>query len=135
MPRFNRTGPLGEGPMTGRRMGYCTGQELEGSDRGFGTGAGRGAGAGRGFGGVQGAGFGRGPGLGRGAGFGRGFGQGAGFGRGFGWNYSQDAAGERETGGDVSRGDELGSLKSEVAGLKDRLGSLLEKIEALSADK
>ena len=24
MPRFNRTGPRGEGPMTGRQMGKCT---------------------------------------------------------------------------------------------------------------
>jgi hypothetical protein len=23
MPRFNGTGPLGQGPMTGRGMGYC----------------------------------------------------------------------------------------------------------------
>lgn len=25
MPRFNRTGPDGQGPMTGRRLGLCTG--------------------------------------------------------------------------------------------------------------
>jgi len=24
MPGFNKTGPLGQGPMTGRRMGACT---------------------------------------------------------------------------------------------------------------
>ena len=24
MPNFNQTGPLGQGPMTGRRMGRCT---------------------------------------------------------------------------------------------------------------
>jgi len=24
MPRFDRTGPEGQGPMTGRRMGRCT---------------------------------------------------------------------------------------------------------------
>jgi len=24
MPGFNQTGPLGDGPMTGRRMGKCT---------------------------------------------------------------------------------------------------------------
>lgn len=24
MPRFNQTGPMGQGPMTGRRMGRCT---------------------------------------------------------------------------------------------------------------
>jgi len=30
MPRFDGTGPTGQGPMTGRRMGPC-----EGSGRGF----------------------------------------------------------------------------------------------------
>lgn len=24
MPGFNQTGPMGQGPMTGRRMGKCT---------------------------------------------------------------------------------------------------------------
>lgn len=24
MPSFNQTGPMGQGPMTGRRMGRCT---------------------------------------------------------------------------------------------------------------
>ncbi|NLI86797.1 MAG: DUF5320 domain-containing protein, partial [Bacteroidales bacterium] len=24
MPGFNQTGPMGQGPMTGRRMGRCT---------------------------------------------------------------------------------------------------------------
>lgn len=24
MPRFDQTGPMGQGPMTGRRMGRCT---------------------------------------------------------------------------------------------------------------
>ncbi len=53
MPGFDRTGPLGRGAMTGRRMGYCA----EVSDnigvfrgRGFGGGYGRGHGFGRGFG-------------------------------------------------------------------------------------
>jgi len=66
MPGFNRTGPVGQGPMTGRRMGCCTnyGANLKNqnntssdsqteensenySTRGFGLGRGRG---GRGFG-------------------------------------------------------------------------------------
>jgi len=62
MPRGDRTGPLGQGPMTGRRMGDCA--ETENVDSGFGYG--------RGF-------FSRG----RGYGFGRGFG--FGYGRGFGF--------------------------------------------------
>ncbi|MGQ9846893.1 MAG: DUF5320 domain-containing protein [Bacteroidales bacterium] len=64
MPGFDRTGPMGQGPMTGRRMGRCTNfganqkkqdtttnQNQDSLDtiqgRGFGLGRGR---AGRGFG-------------------------------------------------------------------------------------
>jgi len=72
MPRFNRTGPRGEGPMTGRQMGKCTDygadrkgfaeetsvenmntNEGRGMGRGLGLGRGRrggGRGMGRGFG-------------------------------------------------------------------------------------
>ena len=58
MPRGDRTGPSGEGPTTGRGMGYCTGNDHPGFDnprsiggRGYGrrhggTGYGRGAGIG-----------------------------------------------------------------------------------------
>jgi len=79
MPGLNQTGPMGQGPMTGRRMGRCTnfGSNFRNTDetkenpnenlpeefngRGFGYGRGRG---GRGFG----MGRGRG-GRGRGMGF------------------------------------------------------------------
>ena len=54
MPGFNRTGPAGNGPMTGRRAGYCTGNELSdrpsggiGLGRAYGQRMGRGAGFGR----------------------------------------------------------------------------------------
>jgi len=53
MPRGDRTGPNGMGPMTGRGMGYCAGYNAPG---------------------FMNCGFGRGMGRGRGAGFGRGFG-------------------------------------------------------------
>lgn len=43
MPGFDRTGPRGEGPMTGRGLGPC------GRGRGFRRGFGRGFGRGRGF--------------------------------------------------------------------------------------
>ncbi|MCA1756743.1 MAG: DUF5320 domain-containing protein [Bacteroidales bacterium] len=51
MPGFDRTGPSGEGPMTGRRMGVCAGQERTGMPgRGFGFRFhGRGQGFGRGY--------------------------------------------------------------------------------------
>jgi len=47
MPGFDRTGPLGNGPMTGRGIGPCG----RGTARGFrrGTGRGLGMGFGRGF--------------------------------------------------------------------------------------
>lgn len=43
MPRFDRTGPRGEGPMTGRGLGPC------GRGLGFGRGFGRGRGFRRGY--------------------------------------------------------------------------------------
>jgi hypothetical protein len=42
MPRGDRTGPLGEGPMTGRQMGYGAGYDSPGYIRGLGRGFGRG---------------------------------------------------------------------------------------------
>lgn len=44
MPRGDKTGPEGLGPMTGRRMGYCAGKDNPGfyhnSEFGFGLGRG-----------------------------------------------------------------------------------------------
>ena len=73
MPRGNRTGPRGDGPMTGRGAGYCAGNDRPGFatstfGRGFGQGMGRNYGQGRGMGYGQGRGYGRGMGYG-GAGF------------------------------------------------------------------
>ena len=53
MARGDGTGPMGQGPLSGRGMGYCAGEVV-----------GRPYGRGAGF--VRGAGFGRGGGLGRG---------------------------------------------------------------------
>ena len=55
MPYGDGTGPLGEGPMTGRRMGFCAGFNAPGFvnpgfGRAFARGFGRGFGRGRGFG-------------------------------------------------------------------------------------
>ena len=65
MPGGDRTGPLGEGPMTGRRAGFCAGFSNPGymnplPREGFGRGRGRGLGKGwrRGFGRGWGRGFG-----------------------------------------------------------------------------
>ena len=50
MPGGDRRGPLGEGPMTGRRAGFCAGSDSPGfANSGFrGMGMGRGLGMGRG---------------------------------------------------------------------------------------
>ncbi|MCK4695414.1 MAG: DUF5320 domain-containing protein, partial [Candidatus Cloacimonetes bacterium] len=56
MPRGDRTGPSGMGPMTGRAAGYCAGYDVPGfanpvGGRGrFGRGMGQGYGFGRGYG-------------------------------------------------------------------------------------
>jgi len=72
MPRGDRTGPWGAGPMTGRAAGYCTGYSVPGFMNPIG-------------------GYGRGWGRGRGRGFGRGWGRG--FGRGV-YVYPPPAAGQ-----------------------------------------
>jgi hypothetical protein len=51
MPRGDRTGPWGEGPMTGRSAGYCAGYPTLGYTRLGGRGRGRGSGWGWGGGG------------------------------------------------------------------------------------
>jgi hypothetical protein len=61
MPRGDKTGPYGAGPMTGRAAGYCAGYSVPGymnPRRGYGRGFGRGGG--RGFGRGWGRGYGRG---------------------------------------------------------------------------
>ncbi len=59
MPNYDRSGPWGQGPMTGRRAGYCAGYApASGGRRGGGFGwrrRGSGFGRGRGFGGGHGA--------------------------------------------------------------------------------
>jgi len=50
MPQGDQTGPAGQGPMTGRGMGFCAGFNAPGfMNQGFRRGGGRGFGRGRGF--------------------------------------------------------------------------------------
>jgi len=74
MPRGDRTGPAGQGPMTGRRLGNC----INGIRRFFGGSGQSGATPGSGVGGGRGLGQGAGRGTGRGVGgnSGRGTGRG-----------------------------------------------------------
>ncbi|MFH1570977.1 MAG: DUF5320 domain-containing protein, partial [Gemmatimonadota bacterium] len=55
MPRGDGTGPWGQGPMTGRSLGYCAGYEqpgyaAPGPGHGWARGGGGGYGRGRGWG-------------------------------------------------------------------------------------
>ena len=99
MPRGDRTGPSGEGPTTGRGMGYCTSNEHPGYMNSFSN---RGGGYGRRFR--------NGPGYGRGAGFG--FRQGSG-------NYYHEGV------QDVS---EKTLIENEIRILKDQLSALEERL-------
>ncbi len=49
MPRGDRTGPMGMGPMTGRGAGFCSGSERPGYASFWGFGSRFGAGRGRGL--------------------------------------------------------------------------------------
>jgi len=60
MPKGDRTGPLGQGPGTGRAFGFCYGSDSPGYTKGPWSRMGRGFGFGRG----RGMGWGRGPGRG-----------------------------------------------------------------------
>ena len=59
MPRGDKKGPAGLGPLTGRRMGYCAGNTNSESNSGIGFGRGMRNGNGRGFNQGSGRGFGR----------------------------------------------------------------------------
>jgi hypothetical protein len=50
MPKGDRTGPMGQGPGTGRVLGMCSGYEAPGYAKGFGRNMGRGFGFNRGRG-------------------------------------------------------------------------------------
>ena len=115
MPYGDRRGPLGQGPLTGRGLGYCGGYDSPGYTKGIP--------AGRGFG----YGYGRGAGYGRGYGWGRGRGFGAGWGRAWGYanpgyiNYNAPAQSANEK---AVLEDELKYLTERMEALKNRLKDL-----------
>jgi len=99
MPKGDRTGPMGQGSMTGRSLGFCTGYDSPGYTKGFGGGMGRGLGFGRGMG--------------------RGRGRGMGYGRG--WNVGWPQVGIPQTNSwqqPLSKEDELKMLKAQAESLK-----------------
>jgi hypothetical protein len=107
MPRGDRTGPNFEGPMTGRRAGYCAGYDAPGyMTPGFGRGAGRG--------------------FRRGAG--RGYGRPLGMGRGMRW------AGPPVWDAPPTRSEESEMLKDEAEYLERELNAVKERLDTLSAE-
>ena len=109
MPAGNRTGPLGQGPMTGRRMGICSGNGVPGYEN-------RPAGV-----------SGRGMGTGRVGGFARGFRR-MFFATGLpGWLRFGSGAGP------VSREEELAALKTEEEQLSKTAESVRNRIKDLES--
>jgi len=117
MPRGDRTGPMGYGPMTGRRMGYCAGYPTPGYMN-----------PGPGFG------------YGRGMGFGRGFGRGMGRGLGRGWDmpFPAQPIGYPQAAPDVTGiypEEELPYLKKQAEYLSQQMESITKRIEELEKKK
>ena len=111
MPRGDRRGPNGMGPMTGRGAGFCSGNNAPGY-----TNNGVAGGYGRGFGGRQ-----------MGAGYGRGFGRG--YGQGFGpYNTAVPFTG-------YSKSAETGAVENEIAFLKDQLKAMESRLVELKEVK
>ncbi|MCK4569881.1 MAG: DUF5320 domain-containing protein [Bacteroidales bacterium] len=108
MPRGDRTGPNANGPMTGRRLGFCTGNDRPGFEMTPGGFAHRG---GRGYGRA----------------YGRGYGYGRGMGYGQGYSHFPD-----ETVPDVSQ-ETL--LENEARILKEQLASIEKQLTELKKGK
>lgn len=116
MPRGDRRGPDGMGPMTGRGLGYCAGYEQPGfmadaPPRG-------------------GAGYGRGYGFGRRGRMGFGYGRG----RGRGWGYGYDSVPMYDAPPVEDPGDRGLDLAGELASLKEQIKALAERLEGLAKD-
>ncbi len=119
MPYGDRSGPIGQGPMTGRALGYCTGYDSPGYVKGAGRGMGRG--------------------MGRGFGYGRAWGRGAGFPGGWGYGRGRHAAfpyyGISPWTNYLSREDELKMLKAEAQVLKRSQSEIEKRIKDLEEEK
>jgi len=121
MPAGDRTGPMGQGPRTGRALGYCSGYDSPGYMRPG-----------------PGLGFGRGYGRGYGRGFGRGFGRGYGRGYGRGWGYNPEPAyypPYPPQPNEVSAEDEMKMLQDQSKYLKEELEEISKRIEEIKKKK
>ena len=119
MPRGDRSGPDGIGPMSGRAMGYCAGYDQPGFTAGPGGGRGRARGLGgrrRGFRGAYGRGFGPVPRY--------------GYERGPGYPW----AGETGYGPAYTAEERKAMLQDELQGLEGRIESLRREIESIDTE-
>lgn len=109
MPSGDRTGPMGQGPRTGRSLGFCSGYDMPGNLKGFGGGMSR-----RG-------GFGRGRGM--------GFGRGSSFGRNFQGLYPGFPGAQS-----ASKEDEINMLKSQAESLKRSQKDIEKRLSELEKE-
>jgi hypothetical protein len=113
MPAGDGTGPMGQGPMTGRRAGYCAGYDAPGYAQ-------------------------PGPGWGRGLGFRRGWGRGRGFGHG--WYYGPrptwgpPAWGPPAYAAPPTPEQEIEVLRHQAQQLQDQLKAIERRIEELAPE-
>ena len=108
MPRGDRTGPWGMGPLTGRRMGFCAGFSAPGFMS-----------------------YGPGYGMGRGMGAGRGFGRGLGFGRGRGWRYGGYGGFWEYPPQSFTQEDEVAYLENQAKEIKEELNQIKTRLDEL----
>ena len=116
MPGFNRSGPMGAGPMTGWGRGMCgrsagAGNPPAYGGRGYGYGYGRGMGFGRGF--CRGRGRGLGPAAGE-----------------YGYGYPPETG----YGYPASKTDEIEMLRSNAEAMKNSLEAIQQKIAELEKE-
>jgi len=118
MPYGDRTGPMGQGPMTGRALGFCAGYDSPGYTKGAGMGMGRGFGFGRGWG--------------RGRGFRGGWGAGRNFNPGWAGYTGNYPSPWTEP---MSKDDEIRMLKSEAQALKRSQSEIEKRLKELEDQK
>jgi len=118
MPGFDRTGPMGAGPMTGGARGLCNPAT---------------AGAVRAYGGSYGYGYGRGMGFRRGFRGRGGYGPGRGWGRGFGRGYFGYPVAAAPPVYPVDAPGELDMLRAEADSLKESLDAVKRRIDVLES--
>ena len=120
MPRGDKRGPNGMGPMTGRGLGYCAGYDAPGFMPDAPPRGEPGYGRGYGFGPRSRSGFGPRFGFGRGRGFGRG------------WGFHQYPTPGFEVDPGFDPGDRRSDLVDDLAALKEQVKILEERIAGSS---